>query len=152
MTLPASGSLTLVGGVGHEFDITDPGGAGTINHNECMQNQCMAGEGLGAVAGQINPEPLAAPHQPGSWRIEEWTGPAGTNANNFNDSYINVQLVTSDLDTNTVSTAPAISLSSGTYTLTWKDNANACTYTMTFPTEGIAPTLTRAGTCPEGTF
>ncbi|HXI38631.1 MAG TPA: hypothetical protein VNH83_01570 [Bryobacteraceae bacterium] len=145
MTLPASGSLTLVGGVGHEFDITDPGGAGTINHNECMQNQCMAGEGLGAVAGQINPEPLAAPHQPGSWRIEEWTGPAGTNANNFNDSYINVQLVTSDLDTNTVSTAPSTSASGTNWMTTWKDNSDTCTYTLTQPQNGAGGTIAVQG-------
>jgi len=151
MTLPVGGTLTLVGGAGHEFDITDTNG--TLNHNKCMQSLflCTAGNGLGAVSGEVHPDATGYPQQPGSWRIEETVG-----ANNLTDWFINVQLVTSDLDTNVVSTAPttvteangAGACTWGTvacWVTTWKDNADTCTYTLTQPKDGVEGNISVSG-------
>jgi hypothetical protein len=155
MTLPSGGSLTNVGGAGHEFDITDS--AGTTNWNECMIGQCTTGaggtnnEGLGGVTGFINSDPTSAPTQPGAWRIEQTPASAA-----LDDKFLNVMLVTSASDTNTVSTVPGTSVSGTNYVTTWKDNSNQCTYTYTAPINGVGGTLTIqetvAGGCVGGTL
>jgi hypothetical protein len=151
MTLPSTGSVGTIGGSGHEFDITDANG--TTNHNKCMQGLflCTAGNGLGSISGEVHPDASGYPQQPGSWRTEEIVG-----AGSLTDWFINVQLVTSDLDTNTVSTAPTSSTeSNGTGACTWgtvdcwvtvwKDNANNCTYTLTQPKDGVEGNLAVTG-------
>ncbi len=52
MTLPATGSLTNVGGAGHEFQVTDANG--THNWNQCMYTQCSFGSIAGKTAGPFN--------------------------------------------------------------------------------------------------
>ena len=138
VTLPNPATLTTVGGAGHEFDITDS--SGTANHNECMQSLCSSAEGTGSTTGFINPIASVAPMEPGSYRIEETVG-----ANNLSDSFINVMLATSNVDTNVVSTVPTTSASSSNWVTTWKDNSDTCTYTWTVPQAGVGGTLTTIG-------
>jgi hypothetical protein len=138
LTYPATGTITTVGGAGHEFDITDANG--TTNHNECMQGQCASGEGLGSVAGYINPDPTTAPHQAGSYRLE-----LGNSVAQLSDQFVNVQLITSASDPNVVSTAPTTSVSGTNLVTTWKDNNDTCTYTLTQPLNGTGGTLTAMG-------
>lgn len=140
LTAPSTGTMTLVGGAGHEFDITDSNG--TVNHNKCMQGLflCTAGNGLGAVTGEVHPDNTNYPQQPGSYRIEQAVG-----ASNLSDQFINVQLITSDLDTNVVSTAPVSTLATGNWTTVWKDNTNTCTYTLVQPQFGVGRTLNAVG-------
>ncbi len=114
-------------------------------------------EGLGGVGDMIHPLNTTAPNQPGAYRIEEWTGSSGTNAGNLSDAFINVQLMTSASDTNTVSTAPVTATeSNGTgacaaswavacYVTTWQDNSNTCSYTLTQPQNGVGAVLTAQG-------
>ncbi len=138
MTLPSGGTLTKVGGAGHEFDVTDSNG--TTNHNECMQSQCPTGYGLGPTADIVSSDPANAPSQVGGYRIEQTVGSA-----HLEDQFINVQLVTNTSDTNTVSTAPSTTTSGTNYVTVWKDNSNTCTYTLTQPIHGVGGALTVQG-------
>jgi hypothetical protein len=97
-------------------------------------------EGLGSVGGFMHPNPLMGPQQPGSWRMEETTG-----TTQLSDQFVNVMLVTSASDTNVVSTAPVTTLSGNTFTTTWKDNSNTCTYTWTHYLDGVGGGLTITG-------
>ncbi len=97
-------------------------------------------EGLGAIGDYMHPVNTTGPAQLGSWRIEETVG-----ANNLTDQFINVMLVTSASDTNTVSTAPATTVSGTNYVTTWQDKSNTCTYTVIQPTDGVGATLSVQG-------
>jgi hypothetical protein len=140
MTLPAGGSIATVGGPGHEFDI------GGIIYSECSPGQCTNGssgthdEGFGKETGFIASDPMAAPQQPGAWRIEE--SPSAASAE---DWFLNVMLVTSNTDQNVVSTSPSTTLSGNDYVTTWKDNSDTCTYTVTLPKSGIGGTVKTTG-------
>jgi len=141
MTLPLHGSITLVGGAGHQFDI-----AGT-NYNECSKGQCTTresgtyNEGLGRVPDAINPDPGAAPQQPGAWRIEE-----SPSLPSKQDWFLNLLLVTSTTDHDVVSTAPATVDSGDKFVTTWKDNFDRCAYSLTLPKSGVGITLQAVGT------
>ena len=132
---PGGGTITKVGGVGNEFKI------GATNYNECMQDQCTADtEGLGPVEGEVHPDPNTAPHEPGSWRIEQTVG-----ASHLQDWFLNVMLMTTTGETNTVSTAPSTVASGTNWVTTWKDNADSCTYTLTLPKDGVGGTIAVSG-------
>ncbi len=108
--------------------------------------------GFGAVGDYMHPSNVRGPAEPGAWRIEETTG-----TTQLSDKFINVMLVTSASDTNTVSTVPATiteaagtgSCAAGTpggcLVTTWKDNANTCTYSVTQPSSGVDAVLTVQG-------
>lgn len=141
-TAANGGTLTVIGGSGNEFLITDANGS--TNHNKCMQSLflCTAGNGLGAVSGEVHPDPLSWPQQPGSYRLEETiAGDA-----NAADQFINVQYFTSDLDTVTLGT-PLSSLAGGQWTTTMSlTNANGtCNFTLVQPQVGIGAALTATG-------
>jgi hypothetical protein len=133
MVQPQAGVITLVGGPGKEFWVEDPLHPGTgTNWNQCMQGQCAANtEGLGPVTDMINPVPADAPHDPGSWRIEE--KPAAANTQDF---FLNVMLATTATDTNVPQnvTVPA-GLAAGMVGATWSDSNG--TYTITLPQTGV---------------
>jgi len=148
MTLPAiasSATACVLGGASHEFDI----GATTnssctvtygTNYNECMQDQCSAGLGIGSTTGYIVPDQTIGGSEPGAWRIEEKPGLAAAR-----DTFINVMLARNVSDTNAVSTAPSTSTSGSNYVTTWKDNGDTCTYTLTLPINGVGGSLTAVG-------
>lgn len=125
MTLPSRGSIALIGGPAHEFDI-----AGS-NYNECSKGQCTTGEvgsyneGLGRIPDVISPELKVAPQQPGSWRIEE-----SPESGNKEDWFLNIMLVTNTRDPDLVSLAPTTVELNGHFLTSWKDNSNRCTYTL----------------------
>jgi hypothetical protein len=145
MVQPQSGSINLVGGPGKEFWVEDPltPGAGT-NWNQCMQGQCAANtEGLGTTDDIINPNPATAPHEPGSWRIEEKpTSPA------TQDFFLNVMLATTVEDPSVPAnvTVPA-NLAAGSAGATWAEGGK--TYTVTFPQTGIGGRITISGGVDE---
>ena len=138
MVQPQAGSINLVGGPGKEFWIEDPQNPGTgSNWNQCMQGQCDANiEGLGPVQDLIQPYPATAPHEPGSWRIEEKPGAASTQ-----DMFLNVMLATNAGDTNVPAnvTVPA-GLAAGMVGATWTEGGK--TYTITFPQNGVGGHIT----------
>lgn len=142
MAQPSAGSIAIVGGAANEFNI------GGVNYNECMQGQCTAGEGLGATTGFVVPEPLTAPHEPGSYRLEQSVG-----SSNLADSFINIMLLTTNTDTNVPGggNIPACTLSGSAYTCTWSDQTTVCTYTVTLPQDGVGGTITAVGAgCATG--
>lgn len=152
-TLPSGVSPSAVGGTGHDFDV------GGVNYNQCSNDgQCCgntAGNsgctgdqhtGTGPTTGFLSYIPTNGPMEPGAWRLEI-AAPTGVR----NHEFLQVFLATSTSDTNTVSTAPVTTFAagsgtvSGTYTTTWKDSSNNCTYTVTAPQYGVGMTLTATG-------
>jgi len=138
MTLPASGTITTIGGAGHEFQITDAWG--TVNYNGCMQGECWLGSGYGSVVDQMASDPTAGPHEIGGYRIEISPSVAATQ-----DYFLNVMLFTTTADSNVVSTMPSTTLSGTDYVTTWKDNGDTCTYTATFHQHGVGSAVTATG-------
>ncbi len=141
MVQPQAGNITLVGGPGKEFWVEDPLHPGTgTNWNQCMQGQCAANtEGLGPVTDMINPVSTQAPHDPGSWRIEE--KPATANTQDF---FLNVMLATNVTDTNVPQnvSVPA-GLAAGMVGATWTDSTG--TYTITLPQTGVGGHIKMTG-------
>jgi hypothetical protein len=145
MVQPTGATINAVGGPGKEFWIEDPLNPGTgTNWNQCMYGQCDANtEGLGAVDHYINPDPNTAPHEPGSWRIEEIPAAAATQ-----DYFLNVLLATTVSD-NSVPAAVSVptSLAVGMVGATWVDGGK--TYTVTFPQSGIGGHISITGQVDE---
>lgn len=141
MLQPQSAAITVVGGPGKEFWVADPLKPGTgTNWNQCQQGQCAANtEGLGTVNDMISPDPTTAPHEPGSWRIEESpTSPA------TQDYFLNVMLATTAADTSVpVNVTAPSGLAAGTVGATWTEGGK--TYTVTFPQNGVGGHITIAG-------
>jgi hypothetical protein len=140
MTLPASGTITTVGGAGHEYDITDAGG--TTTNNACFpgQAECNGVAGLGSTVGVVAEDPTSGPREPGGYRIE--ISPASSS---LSDQFLNVMLFTTTSDTNVVSTMPSTTLSGTNYVTSWKDNSDTCTYTLTLPQDGVGGTVAATG-------
>jgi hypothetical protein len=145
MVLPSGANITAVGGPGKEFWVSDPlnPGAGT-NWNQCMQGQCAANtEGLGTVDDVISPISATAPHEPGSWRIEESPSTAATQ-----DFFLNVMLATTAEDVRIPGnvTVPA-NVPQGSVGATWTDGVG--TYTITLPQTGVGGHITISGVVDE---
>ena len=142
---PQGVQFNVVGGPGKEFWVEDPLKPGTgTNWNQCMAGQCAANtEGLGPVENYVNPDPKTAPHEPGSWRIEEMPGTPATQ-----DFFLNVMLATTVEDTNVPAnvTAPA-SLPAGMAGATWTEGGK--TYTLTLPKDGTGGHITISGVVDE---
>jgi len=145
MVQPQSATITLVGGPGKEFWVPDPlnPGSGT-NWNQCQSGQCAANtEGLGTVNDVISPDPGTAPHEPGSWRIEESPTTPATQ-----DYFLNVMLATTASDTSVPAnvTVPA-GLATGTVGATWTEGGK--TYTVSFPSAGVGGHIAITGMVDE---
>jgi hypothetical protein len=145
MVQPSSASINVVGGPGKEFWVEDPLNPGTgTNWNQCMQGQCPANtEGLGTVTDVISPISTTAPHEPGSWRIEEKPSNPATQ-----DYFLNVMLATTVEDTSVPAnvTVPA-NLAAGNLGATWMENGK--TYTITFLQSGLGGHITVSGGIDE---
>jgi hypothetical protein len=136
MTNPTGGTLTKVGGTGSEFSY------GGTNYNECMAGLCPINQGTGDTSNRIKSVSADMPYEPGGWRIEETMDAARTS-----DNIVNVMLAAATGETNVVSTAPSTTTVGTNLVTTWKDNADACTYTLTLPIDGVGGHLAIAGTC-----
>ena len=145
MVQPQAGTIKLVGGPGKEFWIEDPLHPGTgTNWNQCTKGQCTAtAEGLGPVDDLINPDPTVAPHDVGSWRIEESPSTPATQ-----DFFLNVMLATTVTDTHVPPnvTVPA-GLPAGMAGATWVEGGS--TYTITLPKSGVGGHITITGVVDE---
>jgi hypothetical protein len=145
MVQPQAAVISAVGGPGKEFWVEDPLKPGTgVNWNQCMYGQCDANvEGLGAVDNYINPDPNTAPHEPGSWRIEEKPSAASTQ-----DYFLNVLLATTVSDSNVPGTVTVpTNLPAGSVGATWTEGGK--TYTVTFPQNDIGGHVTVTGAVDE---
>ena len=145
MVQPSSANINVVGGPGKEFWVEDPLNPGTgTNWNQCMQGQCPANtEGLGTVNDIISPIPTTAPHEPGSWRIEEKPSNPATQ-----DFFLNVMLATTVEDASVPAnvTVPA-NLAAGNVGATWTEGGR--TYTVTLPQSGVGGHITISGVVDE---
>lgn len=140
MTLPSAGTITTVGGAGHEFDITDAGG--TTNYNGCMKFLCPLGSGLGSVVDNISSDPNSGPKEVGGYRVE-----ISPSIANISDWFLNVMYFTTTADTNGVSTMPTtVDDGLGNFVTTLKLNSDTCTVTVTFPKAGTGGAITKAET------
>jgi hypothetical protein len=145
MVQPSSASISSVGGPGKEFWVEDPLNPGNgTNWSHCMQGQCPANtEGLGTVNDVISPISATAPHEPGSWRIEEKPSNPATQ-----DYFLNVMLATTTEDTSLPAnvTVPA-GLATGNVGATWTEGGK--TYTITLPQSGVGGHITISGVIDE---
>jgi hypothetical protein len=121
------------------------------------------GGGLVGNPDYVHPIAATSPRETGSWRIEETELPVNNTATAYTSGtpnqetwFLNLYRLTSVGDTNLVSTAPAaVSRTAGAaacpangsdcWELTWKDNGNTCSYTLTLAKRGAGGILTAAG-------
>jgi hypothetical protein len=138
VAFPSSAALTNVGGAGHQFD----DGTGT-NQSECQLNQCTGTDYGWGTTGFIVPVTSDAPMETGSWRIEETPPSTG-----YTQVFLNVLMATGSADTNVptqITPSTTGSAPSRTLGASWTNLAATCTYTLTFPENGVGGTVTIQG-------
>jgi hypothetical protein len=98
-------------------------------------------EGFGAIGGFMHPVALDAPHQAGSYRIEESVGAA-----NLSDQFMNVLYASNTSTTTTVGT-PTSALTGGLWvtSIVITRTAGTCTVTWSPPQNGMGGNLTATG-------